>query len=164
MTTESGADRRYPSRLVGVGAAILVTPRDRAVGDMPADVRSRGAWCWSSVAMSRWPATGAFRAGVLEVGEWLAAGVAREVLEETGLVVHSGGVIEVFDRMHVTRLKGCGITTCSSTICAGQRAAALTRRQTSRTSRSWSRRGPGRYGVTPLIEVVARAVHLAEGG
>ena len=37
--------------------------------------------------------------GALEVGETLAAGVAREMLEETGLVVEVSGVLEVFDRI-----------------------------------------------------------------
>jgi ADP-ribose pyrophosphatase YjhB (NUDIX family) len=37
--------------------------------------------------------------GMLEVGETLAAGVAREVLEETGLAVSVGPVVEVVDRI-----------------------------------------------------------------
>ena len=37
--------------------------------------------------------------GMLEVGETLAAGVAREVLEETGLVVEPGPVVELVDRI-----------------------------------------------------------------
>jgi ADP-ribose pyrophosphatase YjhB (NUDIX family) len=39
--------------------------------------------------------------GSLELGETLEAGTAREVLEETGLVVDVGPVIEVFDRILV---------------------------------------------------------------
>jgi ADP-ribose pyrophosphatase YjhB (NUDIX family) len=37
--------------------------------------------------------------GMLELGETLAAGVAREVREETGLVVEVGEVVDVLDRM-----------------------------------------------------------------
>jgi 8-oxo-dGTP diphosphatase len=37
--------------------------------------------------------------GTLELGETLEAGVAREVLEETGLVVEVGPLVEVFDRI-----------------------------------------------------------------
>ena len=36
---------------------------------------------------------------MLELGETLEAGVAREMLEETGLVVDVGPVVEVFDRI-----------------------------------------------------------------
>ena len=39
--------------------------------------------------------------GGLELGESLEAGTAREVLEETGLVVDVGPMIEVFDRILV---------------------------------------------------------------
>lgn len=37
--------------------------------------------------------------GVLEIGETLRAGAAREALEETGLVVEAGEVLEVLDRI-----------------------------------------------------------------
>jgi 8-oxo-dGTP diphosphatase len=37
--------------------------------------------------------------GVLEVGEALADGIRREVLEETGLVVEPDGIAEVFERI-----------------------------------------------------------------
>ena len=37
--------------------------------------------------------------GMLETGETLESGVAREIREETGLVVAVGPVVEVFDRI-----------------------------------------------------------------
>jgi 8-oxo-dGTP diphosphatase len=37
--------------------------------------------------------------GALELGETLQQGVAREVLEETGLIVAPAGVVEVLDRI-----------------------------------------------------------------
>jgi 8-oxo-dGTP diphosphatase len=43
----------------------------------------------------RWSLPG----GAVEVGETLTAGLAREILEETGLVVDVGPVVDVFDRI-----------------------------------------------------------------
>jgi ADP-ribose pyrophosphatase YjhB (NUDIX family) len=37
--------------------------------------------------------------GMLEIGETLEAGTAREMFEETGLIVSAGAVVEVFDRI-----------------------------------------------------------------
>lgn len=76
--------RAYPSRpIVGVGA--VVVDQDRVVL-----VRRR----YEPLA-GRWSLPG----GTLEVGETLEAGVAREIHEETGLVVRVGPVVDVFDRI-----------------------------------------------------------------
>lgn len=76
--------RTYPTRpVVGVGAVIFVD--DRVVL-----IRRR----YEPLA-GQWSLPG----GTLELGETLEAGVAREVLEETGLVVEVGPVVEVFDRI-----------------------------------------------------------------
>ncbi len=76
--------RIYPARpIVGVGAVVL------DAGDVVL-IRRR----YEPLA-GRWSLPG----GTLEVGETLEVGVAREILEETGLEVRVGPVIEVFDRI-----------------------------------------------------------------
>ena len=82
---EAPRDRReYPERpIVGVGAVIV---QDGHV----VLIRRR----YEPLA-GQWSLPG----GTLELGETLEAGTAREMLEETGLVVDVGPVIEVFDRI-----------------------------------------------------------------
>lgn len=76
--------REYPERpIVGVGAVIEQDGRVVLI-------RRR----YEPLA-GQWSLPG----GTLELGETLEAGVAREMLEETGLVVSVGPVIEVFDRI-----------------------------------------------------------------
>jgi ADP-ribose pyrophosphatase YjhB (NUDIX family) len=93
------SDREYPSRpIVGVGAVILVSPAEaRAIGwaeplDGPGVVLVRRLF---EPLAGQWSVPG----GTLEVGETLESGVAREVLEETGLMVDVGPIVEVFDRI-----------------------------------------------------------------
>jgi ADP-ribose pyrophosphatase YjhB (NUDIX family)/ketosteroid isomerase-like protein len=79
------SERRYPSRpLVGVGAVILSDAGHVLL------VKRR-----QEPLAGQWSLPG----GMLELGETLEAGVAREMLEETGLVVAVGPVVEVFDRI-----------------------------------------------------------------
>ena len=78
--------RQYPSRpIVGVGAIIFIDGRVLLVkrGHEPL------AGMWS------------LPGGAVELGETSQAAVAREVLEETGLTVDVGPVIEVVDRIMV---------------------------------------------------------------
>lgn len=76
--------RLYPSRpIVGVGAVIIVD------GQVVLIKRK-----FEPLA-GQWSLPG----GSLEVGETLEAGVAREMLEETGLEVEVGPVVDVFDRI-----------------------------------------------------------------
>lgn len=82
MITED--DRRYPKRpLVGVGAIIFQD--DRIL------MAQRG----KPPLLGWWSLPG----GALETGEALADAVAREVLEETGLVVKPLRVFEIFERI-----------------------------------------------------------------
>ena len=77
--------RSYPDRpLVGVGAVIIHDGRALIV--------QRG----SEPCRGEWTVPG----GLLELGETLRAAVEREVLEETGLVVKAGQVLDVFDSIY----------------------------------------------------------------
>jgi len=78
------SDREYPSRpIVGVGAVVLC-------GDSVLLIRRgheplRGEW--------------SIPGGAVELNERLDAAVAREVLEETGVEVEVGSIVEVVDRI-----------------------------------------------------------------
>lgn len=76
--------REYPNRpIVGVGGVIIENARALLIrrGSEPL----RGEW--------------SIPGGILELGETLQDGVARELLEETGLRVRVLELIEVFDRI-----------------------------------------------------------------
>ncbi|HXT71942.1 MAG TPA: NUDIX hydrolase [Vicinamibacterales bacterium] len=79
------SERRYPSKpLVGVGAVVLSDDGKVLL------VKRR-----HEPLAAQWSLPG----GMLELGESLEAGVAREIEEETGLSVGVGAVVDVFDRI-----------------------------------------------------------------
>ncbi len=85
QTSPEKSPRIYPSRpIVGVGA-VIVDDEGRVVLIKRRYEPLAGQW--------------SLPGGTLEVGETLEAGVAREMLEETGLEVEVGPVIDVFDRI-----------------------------------------------------------------
>jgi 8-oxo-dGTP diphosphatase len=74
--------RDYPEQpIIGVGAVIV--DRDRVLLVRRATEPLKGEW--------------SVPGGMLELGEKLRDGVRREVLEETGLHVEPGDVLDVFD-------------------------------------------------------------------
>ena len=74
--------RDYPERpIIGVGAVII--REDRVLLVRRATEPLKGEW--------------SVPGGVLELGEKLRDGIRREVLEETGLEVEPGDVLDVFD-------------------------------------------------------------------
>jgi ADP-ribose pyrophosphatase YjhB (NUDIX family) len=79
------SSREYPERpVVGIGGVII--DRGRALLIRRGSEPLRGEW--------------SIPGGTLELGETLEQGVARELLEETGLGVRVLELIEVFDRIY----------------------------------------------------------------
>lgn len=79
--------REFPERpVVGVGGVVIEDGRTLLIrrGNEPL----KGHW--------------SIPGGTLELGETLVEGVARELLEETGLEVRVGPLIEVFERISPT--------------------------------------------------------------
>ena len=83
------SSKEYPERpVVGVGGVIIDLERTVLI--------RRG----SEPLLGAWSIPG----GALEIGETLQEGVARELLEETGIVVRVLDLIEVFDRIYPSNL------------------------------------------------------------
>ena len=103
IAAPASTPRAYPSRpIVGVGAVILIDGKIVLVKRQ-----------YEPLA-GQWSLPG----GTLELGETLQAGVARDMQEETGLIVEVGPVIEVFDRILLDENARCATTSSWSTTCA----------------------------------------------
>ena len=77
--------RDYPEQpIVGVGAVIIKDGRAVVIRRM------------ASPMAGEWSVPG----GALEIGETLRQGTEREALEETGLVVTAGDLLDVFDAIY----------------------------------------------------------------
>lgn len=84
--TSSKTPREYPSRpIVGVGAVIVDRQSRRVVLVRRAAPPLQGRW--------------SLPGGAVEVGETLRAAAEREAMEETGLTVRAGEIVEVLDRI-----------------------------------------------------------------
>lgn len=80
------SSREYPERpVVGIGGVIIDQGRTLLI--------RRG----SEPLLGQWSIPG----GTLELGESLQEGVARELLEETGIAVRVLDLIDVFDRIYL---------------------------------------------------------------
>jgi 8-oxo-dGTP diphosphatase len=91
IRSQMASSREYPQRpMVGVGGVIIV--------EGSALLIRRG----SEPLLGEWSIPG----GMLELGETLEQGVARELLEETGLTVRVIELIEVFDRIYMESTAG----------------------------------------------------------
>ena len=85
--------REYPDRpVVGIGGVVIEEGRTLLI--------RRG----TEPLLGHWSIPG----GTLEIGESLQQGVARELLEETGLEVRVLDVIEVFDRIFLAEKPATG--------------------------------------------------------
>jgi len=78
--------RQYPERPVAGVGAVVFDAAGRVLLVKRRHAPLKGEW--------------SLPGGAVELGESLAAAVAREVLEETSLVVDVGPVVEVVDRVH----------------------------------------------------------------
>jgi 8-oxo-dGTP diphosphatase len=93
------ANREYPARpIVGVGAVIVVTPAQASQVGWTGTLSTPGVVLVKrrfEPLAGEWSLPG----GKVEAGEMLEAATAREIVEETGLVVDVGPLIEVLDRI-----------------------------------------------------------------
>ncbi len=144
--------REYPEApIIGVGAVVIDGGKVLLVrrGQEPL----KGEW--------------SLPGGALELGETLQQGVVREVLEETGLTVVPGGIVEVLDRITQDDLRGGFATTmCWSTFYATWPAARCAAAAMRKRRAGWSERNCRNrvYRLAPVtVQVIEKAFRLSLG-
>lgn len=111
-------------------------------------------------ALGQWTVPG----GSLERGESIAAGVAREVLEETGLVVEVGPLVAVVERMSEDAARGDGYHFVILDYLAVRRGGALAAGSDARQVRFCDEAELARLPLTEgLLQVIDEARRKALG-
>ena len=154
--------REYPSRpVVGVGAVVLISQADAARYGWSGETVNPGVVLVKrkyEPLRGQWTLPG----GGIEVGETLEAGIARELVEETGLIVDVGPIVEVFDRIvpdddgrtryHYVLIDYLCVPT-GGRLCAGSDVAAVALADVN---------GLDRYSVNEKARsVIRQAIHYA---
>ncbi len=146
--------REYPEApIVGVGAVVIDGTRVLLVrrGQEPL----KGEW--------------SLPGGALELGETLQQGVVREVLEETGLEVVPGSIVEVFDR--ITQDEATGRVryhyVLVDFVCrvAGGTLLGASDAEEARWVERDELEAPGEYRVAPFtVQVIEKAFRVLSDG
>jgi 8-oxo-dGTP diphosphatase len=149
MTRESVDRREFPERpIVGVGGIALDGARVLLV--QRAAEPLKGQW--------------SIPGGALELGESLTEGVARELLEETGIAVEVTEIVEVLNRVLKTpdgRVKYHYVLI--DYLCRPLHPGSVPKAGSDAGDARWIRRADlGEYQLRPdMLEVIEKAFHIA---
>src|SRR5580658_9232474 len=149
MTRDANDRREFPERpIVGIGG--IVIDGDRVLLVQRAAEPLKGQW--------------SIPGGALELGESLTEGVARELLEETGVAVEPTEVVEVLNRVLKTpdgRVKYHYVLI--DYLCRPLNAAEVPKAASDAGDARWVARADlGDYHLRPdMLEVIYKAFHMA---